>query len=118
MHRYILILLLITAELFAIKVKAKQSGDSVIVKARIKNPMYGKIEATKRNVSPDYIKRIIAHVGEEIVYDVAISSSWQRNPIVKFQYKYLGRSNSIKFTIIDYKGKKNTQSFKIKKSLF
>jgi uncharacterized protein len=118
MYRYILILLLITVELFALKVKAKQYGDIVKVKALIKSPMIGKVQATKRGMSPDYIKRIVAHVGGELVYDVALSPSWQRNPIVKFKYKYFGRSNNIKFTIIDNKGKKNTQSFKIKKSLF
>jgi len=118
MYRYIFLLLLITVELFALKVKAKQSGDIVKVRALIKSPMIGKVQATKINVTPDYIKRIVAHVGGEIVYDVAISPSWQRNPMIKFQYKYLGRSNSIEFTIVDNKGKKSTQSFKIKKSLF
>ena len=120
MYRYILIFSLITAELFALnmKAKAKQSGDMVIVKALITSPMIGKVVATKRNVAPDYIKRIVAQVGGEIVYDVLISPSWKRNPIVKFQYKYRGRSDKIEFTTIDNKGQKNTQSFKIKKSKF
>ena len=120
MYRYILLFSLITVELFALnmKAKAKQSADIVIVKALITSPMIGKVVAKKRNVMPDYIKRIVAYVGGEIVYDVTMSPSWKRNPIVKFQYKYRGRSDKIEFTIIDNKGQKNTQSFKIKKSKF
>ena len=120
MYRYILILLLITVELFAlnVKLKAKQSGDIVKVKVLVKNIMYGKIEAKKKGVAPNYIKRIIAHVGGEIVYDVSLSPSWQRNPSIKFQYKYRHRSDTIELTIIDNNDKKNVQSFKIKKSMF
>ena len=118
MYRYILIFSLITAELFALNMKAKQSANMVRVKALITSPIIGKVVAKKRNVTPDYIKRIVARVGGETVYDVAISPSWQKNPMVKFQYKYRGRSDKIEFTIIDNKGQKSTQSFKIKKSTF
>lgn len=118
MYRYIFILLLITAELFAIKVKAKQSGDIVKVRVLIKSPMYGKTEATKRKVSPDFIRRIVARVGGEIIYDATLSPSWQRNPIVKFKYKYRGRSNRIELTVINNKTEKSIETFKIKHSLF
>jgi hypothetical protein len=115
---FLLLSQLLVVELCALKVKAKEVDGIVKVKALVKSRMAGELQAAQRGYAPEYIKRVIAHVGGEVVYDAAISPVWRRNPIIRFKYRYLGRSDVIRFTIIDNMGKVYSESFKIKTSIF
>lgn len=103
MSKYFLILFFISLELFGMKIKAVQQNDIVKVKILIKNDMRGKEEAKKKNLEEDYIKHIVARVKNQTVYDIIMSDYVSKDPLVKFQYTYLNRSNEIEIIAIDNK---------------
>jgi len=122
MFQSFLLIVLLTLNLFATqapyKIKAKQYGDIVKVKARIVNPMLNEILAKKKNTEADYLVHIVAKVGGHIVYDAKIGASWSQNPIFKFSYRYVGHGDKITIKATDNKGKITTGKALIKKSSF
>ena len=85
MNKYLLILFLISFELFGMKIKAVQKNDIVKVKILIKNDMRGKKKTKKRNLEVDYIKHIVARVENQTVYEIIMSDYVSKDPLVKFQ---------------------------------
>ena len=122
MIRSLLLVLLLTFNLFAAqvtyKIKAKQYGDIVKVKARIKSPMLGESSSKQKGTEPDYLMHIIAKVGEHIVYDAKIGSSWSKNPLFKFSYRNADYGDQISIEATDNKGKITIGKAMIKKSNF
>ena len=122
MFQSFLLIGLLTLNLFATqvphKIKAKQYGDIVKVKARIISPMLNESLAKRKDTEPDYLTHIIAKVGGHIVYDAKIGSSWSQNPLFKFSYRYAGYGDKVSIETTDNKGKITTGKALIKKSSF
>lgn len=118
MNRYIVILLLITIELYAIKINAKQNGDIVTVKAMIINEMLTFEQAVNKGVEQTFVTHITARVGGRIVYDLSMDADIAKNPIVKFKYKYTGQNDTIKLIVTDNKGHQTQLSAPIVNSAY
>ncbi len=127
MKNYVLILFLITTHLFAssqantIKVKAKQSNS--IVKAKIL--IQGLVSPRRARSSTGdaknayFVKHVSANIGGDVVYDISLNNTVrQENSLVlRFDFLYKGRDDTLNFIIIDSKNKQTTRSIKIKNSL-
>ncbi len=117
MYKYLLILLLISTQLFAsetIKLKAKQKNGYVSVKLLIKSSMIGEKEAKKRNVAPKFITSIHAYVGNRTVYYIATSQYLTQHPFVKFKYKYKDKEDILNISFTNNEGHATTKKVKIK----
>ncbi len=102
------------------KVKAKQEGDAVTVKAIIKSPMLSPYQAERqkgdRNKA-DFITHIWAKVGANVVFDVATGPDLSKNPLIKFKYSYKGAGNTLELIVKDNNGRESKTQTKIKSSL-
>ncbi|EDZ63731.1 sulfur oxidation protein SoxZ [Sulfurimonas gotlandica GD1] len=95
------------------KIKAKEKGGVVKVKAMFTSLMADKEESIKKGIKPEYIKYIVAKVNDAVVFEVSTSGFMSENPLVKF--KFNGKSgDEITFTTIDNNEKTETGSEKIK----
>ena len=126
MHRYLFILLLFITqtiasnELTEIKIKAKQKGDVVNVKAIIKSPMFSPYQAERqkgdRNKA-DFITHILAKVGANVVFDVTTGPDLSKNPFIQFKYGYEGGGDTLELIVKDNNGRESKTKTKIKSSL-
>jgi sulfur-oxidizing protein SoxZ len=95
------------------KIKAKEKGGVVKVKAMFTSLMADKEESIKKGISPEYIKYIVAKVNDAVVFEVSTSGFMSENPLIKF--KFNGKAgDEISFTTIDNNEKTETGSEKIK----
>ena len=104
MIKYLVIFLLISTQLFAVKIKAKQKGHLVHVKMLLQ-------KGVKTN-------HITALVGERIVFDTSISNYSSRHPFFKFSYKFKNYGDKIKIVTTDNNGKEESFDKQIKSSTY
>ncbi|WP_455757372.1 thiosulfate oxidation carrier complex protein SoxZ [Sulfurimonas sp.] len=95
------------------KIKAKEKGGVVKVKAMFTSLMADKEEAVKKGIKASYIKYIVGKVNDVVVYEVSMSGFMSENPLLKFKFKGK-KGDKIVFTTIDNEGKEQTGKKKIK----
>ena len=95
------------------KIKAKEKGGIVKVKAMFTSLMADREESVKKGIKPEYIKYIVAKVNDAVVYEVTMSGFMSENPLVKFKFKGK-KGDKITFTTVDNNEKTETSSKKIK----
>lgn len=99
------------------KIKAKQKGDIVKVKAQIKHEMSTYDQAGKRTGNREdanFVTHISASVNGKVVYEVSTSQFLAKNPIVKFKFKGAVKGDKLAMTWTDRKGNTETSDGKIK----
>ena len=106
MYRYILILLLITPSLFAIKIKAKQIDDVVRVKIMLKSPS----DIKEQN----FVSHITVKAKNKIIYDISTGKYLGKNPSFRFKFKNTMQSKTIQVTVTNILGEIETESMEIK----
>ena len=73
MKKYLLSILLITSQLFAletVQLKVKQNNEFTQVKLMIKTPMRGEKVANRKKLEQDYITRIILESNQHIIFNL------------------------------------------------
>lgn len=95
------------------KIKAKEKGGVVKVKAMFTSLMADREESVKKGIKPEYINHIIATVSGKTVYEVSMSGFMSENPLVKFKFKGK-KGDTLEFTTTDNNGKTETGKKKIK----
>ena len=95
------------------KIKAKEKGGIVKVKAMFTSLMADKEESVKKGIKPEFIKYIVAKVNDAVVFEVTMSGFMSENPLVKFKFKGK-KGDSITFDTVDNNGKTETGKSKIK----
>ena len=120
MKRYLLSILLITSQLFALEIvqlKVKHNNEFTQVKLMIKTPMRGEKVANRKKLEQDYITRIILESNQHVIFNAFTSSNISRNPYFKFQFKNNIYDGNIKFIMVDNNNKITEKLFiKNKKS--
>jgi len=96
------------------KIKAKEKGGVVKVKAMFKSLMADKEEAEKKKIKAEYITQIVAKHNDKIVFEVSTSGFMAENPLFKFQFKGGKKGEKLEITTTDNHGKTKTGSKKIK----
>jgi hypothetical protein len=104
-----------------IRAKAKQIDN--IVKAKILfldvvSPPLAKFRTgNKKNAY--FIKHVYATIGEDIVYDISLTHTFRQDQllVLKFNFIYEGRGDTLNFFVTDNKDIQTTLSIKIKNSL-
>ena len=95
------------------KIKAKEKGGVVKVKAMFTSLMAGKEESVKKGITPEFIRYIVASVGGKTVYEMTLGGFMSENPLIKFKFKGK-KGETLEFTTIDNNDKKETGKKKIK----
>ena len=95
------------------KIKAKEKGGVVKVKAMFTSLMADKEEATKKGIEASYIKYIVGSVNGTVVYEVNMSGFMSENPLLKFKFNGK-KGDKLEFTVTDNTGKTETAKKKIK----
>ena len=95
------------------KIKAKEKGGVVKVKAMFTSLMAGKEESVKKGINPEFIRYIVAKVGDTVVYEMTLGGFMSENPLVKFKFKGK-KGDTLVFTTIDNHDKEQTGKKKIK----
>lgn len=95
------------------KIKAKEKGGIVKVKAMFTSLMADKEEATKKQIAVEFITQIVAKYNGNVVFEVTTSGFMSENPLVKFQFKG-EKGGKLEITTTDNSGKTETGSTKIK----
>ena len=96
------------------KVKAKQKGDVIKVKAMAKHGMITYNQAKKKGVKPNFILHWDGKVGDTIVYDMSTSQFLSKNPIIKYQFKGAKKGDKLTMSWVDLSGKTASKTVKIK----
>jgi len=96
------------------KIKAKEKGGVVKVKAMFTNLMADREQAIKTGVKEEYIKQITATINDKVVYEVSMGGFMSENPLLKFKTKGGKKGDKIVFTTVDNHDKKQTGKKKIK----
>lgn len=96
------------------KIKAKEKGGIVKVKAMFTSLMADKEEATKKGIEVSYIKQIVASINDAVVYEISMSGFMSENPLLKFKTKGGKKGDKIVFAVTDSSGKTTTSKKKIK----
>ncbi|WP_373036273.1 thiosulfate oxidation carrier complex protein SoxZ [Sulfurimonas sp.] len=96
------------------KIKAKEKGGVVKVKAMFTSLMADKEEAEKKKIKVEYIRQIVATINGKVVFEVTTSGFMSENPLIKFKTKGGKKGDKIEFTTTDNNGKTETASKKIK----
>jgi len=96
------------------KIKAKQKGDFVKVKAMFTSLMADKEEAEKKKIDVSYIAHMLGKVGDKVVFEATMSGFMAENPLMKFKFTGAKKGDELEFTLIDNNGKKTTGKKKIK----
>lgn len=95
------------------KIKAKEKGGVVKVKAMFTSLMADKEEAEKKQIAVEYITQIVAKSNGEVVFEVTTSGFMSENPLFKFAFKGK-KGDKLEITTTDNGGKTETDSETIK----
>ena len=95
------------------KIKAKEKGGVVKVKAMFTSLMADKEEAEKKQIAVEYITQIVAKSNGEVVFEVTTSGFMSENPLFKFAFKGK-KGDKLEITTTDNGGKIETDSETIK----
>ncbi|MEN8304601.1 MAG: thiosulfate oxidation carrier complex protein SoxZ [Campylobacterota bacterium] len=96
------------------KIKAKEKGGVVKVKAMFKSLMADKEEAEKKKVEVEYISHILGKANGKVVFEATTSGFMSENPLVKFSFTGAKKGDELEFTLTDNHGKTKTGKKKIK----
>ena len=96
------------------KIKAKEKGGIVKVKAMFTSLMADSEEAEKKKIAVEYITHVVGKVNGNIVFEADTSGFMAENPLFKFQFKGGKKGDKLEFTTTDNHGKTETGSKKIK----
>jgi len=96
------------------KIKAKEKGGVVKVKAMFKSLMADKEEAEKKKIEVDYINHIVGKANGKIVFEATTSGFMSENPLLKFSFTGAKKGDELEFEITDNHGKTKTGKKKIK----
>ena len=95
------------------KIKAKEKDGIVKVKALIKHPMLTYDQAKNKGLEANFITRIVAKVGEKVVYEMSSSQFLAKNPLIKFRF-YGEKGETMVIHWQDLSGENITETKKIK----
>ena len=96
------------------KIKAKEKGGVVKVKAMFKSLMADKEEAEKKKIEAEFITYIVGKVGDKVVFEATTSGFMAENPLIKFSFTGAKKGDELSFTLTDNHGKTVTDKKKIK----
>jgi sulfur-oxidizing protein SoxZ len=96
------------------KIKAKEKGGVVKVKAMFTSVMADKEEAEKKKIKPEYFTYIVGKANGKIVFEATTSGFMSENPLLKFSFTGAKKGDELEFTLTDNNGKTETGKKKIK----
>jgi len=96
------------------KIKAKEKGGVVKVKAMFTSVMADKEEAEKKKIKPEFFTYIVAKANGKVVFEATTSGFMSENPLLKFSFTGAKKGDELEFTLTDNKGKTTTGKKKIK----
>ena len=96
------------------KIKAKEKGGVVKVKAMFRSLMADKEEAEKKKIEADYITHILAKANGKVVFEATTSGFMSENPLLKFSFTGAKKGDELEFVLTDNHGKTKTGKKKIK----
>jgi sulfur-oxidizing protein SoxZ len=96
------------------KIKAKEKGGVVKVKAMFTSVMADKEEAEKKKIKPEYFTYIVGKANGKVVFEATTSGFMAENPLLKFSFTGAKKGDELEFTLTDNNGKTETGKKKIK----
>ena len=98
------------------KIKAKINGDMLNVKLMVKHEMLTYNQAKSKGKEANFITRLTAKVGDQILYDASLSQFISKDPLLKFKVKAEGikAGDELEITWIDLLGQSVTERKQIK----
>ena len=96
-----------------IKIKAKEKDGVLKVKVKLKHKMITYASAKKKGIEVNFITKVIAKVGDKIVYELSSSQFISSDPILKFKF-HGKKDDTLSLTWTDMSGKTITESKKIR----
>ncbi len=96
------------------KIKAKEKGGVVKVKAMFRSLMADKEEAEKKKIKPEFITHILGKANGKVVFEATTSGFMSENPLLKFSFTGAKKGDELEFVLTDNHGKTKTGKKKIK----
>ena len=96
------------------KIKAKEKGGVVKVKAMFTSVMADKEEAEKKKIKPEYFTYIVGKANGKVVFEATTSGFMSENPLIKFSFTGAKKGDELEFELTDNHGEKQTGKKKIK----
>jgi len=96
------------------KIKAKEKGGVVKVKAMFTSVMADKEEAEKKKIKPEFFTYIVGKAAGKVVFEATTSGFMSENPLLKFSFTGAKKGDELEFTLTDNNGKTTTGKKKIK----
>lgn len=96
------------------KIKAKEKGGVVKVKAMFRSLMADTEEAEKKKIKPEYITHILGKANGKVVFEATTSGFMAENPLIKFSFTGAKKGDELEFVLTDNHGKTKTGKKKIK----
>jgi len=96
------------------KIKAKEKGGVVKVKAMFTSVMADKEEAEKKKIKPEFFTYIVGKANGKVVFEATTSGFMSENPLLKFSFTGAKKGDELEFTLTDNEGKTTTGKKKIK----
>jgi sulfur-oxidizing protein SoxZ len=96
------------------KIKAKEKGGVVKVKAMFRSLMADKEEAEKKKIKPEFITHILGKANGKVVFEATTSGFMSENPLIKFSFTGAKKGDELEFVLTDNHGKQKHGKKKIK----
>lgn len=96
------------------KIKAKEKGGVVKVKAMFRSLMADTEEAEKKKIKPEFITHILGKANGKVVFEATTSGFMSENPLLKFSFTGAKKGDELEFVLTDNHGKTKTGKKKIK----
>lgn len=96
------------------KIKAKEKGGVVKVKAMFRSLMADKEEAEKKKIEAEFITHILGKANGKVVFEATTSGFMSENPLIKFSFTGAKKGDELEFVLTDNHGKTKTGKKKIK----
>ncbi len=96
------------------KIKAKEKGGVVKVKAMFTSLMADKEEAEKKKIKAEYISYIVGKANGKVVFEATTSGFMAENPLLKFSFTGAKKGDELEFTLTDNHGETQVGKKKIK----
>jgi len=96
------------------KIKAKEKGGVVKVKAMFTSVMADKEEAEKKKIKPEFFTYIVGKANGKVVFEATTSGFMSENPLLKFSFTGAKKGDMLEFILTDNEGKTTTGKKKIK----
>jgi sulfur-oxidizing protein SoxZ len=96
------------------KIKAKEKGGVVKVKAMFRSLMADKEEAEKKKIEAEFITHILGKANGKVVFEATTSGFMSENPLLKFSFTGAKKGDELEFVLTDNHGKTKTGKKKIK----